>query len=204
MRSATSPAALLSVERIQDEDTSSGALAEIAAPAASVDTAWSTKIFSSAVQLAERSRSTYPFALMRVSSVLAKAGDLTEAVRTALLIKDDHFRSQQLAKLARAEAKSGDIAGAMETAERIEARHRSEALAVIAAAQTDGGDVTGAAATLHQAEQFAERIECDYDLCDALQEIAVTKAKVGDTAGAAETFRLRRTIRRTVREYWER
>ena len=102
---------------------------------------------------------------------------LSKALDAAEGIADAVDRSRALAGIAEAQAASGDIAGALKTAEGADAGNRSEALAMIARAQAASGDIAGA---LKTAEGIADAGVRSW----ALAAVAEAWAASGDIAGA--------------------
>ena len=162
-----------------------------AAPASATDrAALLAEAATLAAALEGRALSEARFALAQTR---AEIGDADAAEADAQAIPDDYMRAEALALVAAARAQSGDIAGAIATAERIEdAREqsaRSAAFEAIAVAQALAGDASGAKATTGAIEDLYRRAE-------AQAAIARAQARSGDFDAALET------ARRIESTYW--
>ena len=101
---------------------------------------------------------------------------LTQA-KAANSSKDD----ETLARFATAQAKAGDVTGAMATVNAMtDEVQKHSALIDIAVAQAKAGDVAGAKATANSLDDGGE--------CFTLIKIALAQARAGDQVGARQTF----------------
>ncbi len=112
--------------------------------------------------------------LRQVAVLWAESGDFEMAIQTADSIQHAHLKSQARVAIAQAQAKVGDIAGALKTADGIPMAQEA-----IAIAQAKAGDIAGAQKTVDS-------------ISDALKHVAqsdIVKAQVtaGDIAGAKKT-----------------
>ncbi len=118
--------------------------------------------------------------LREIALVQAKAGDLEAAIRTSELIQVDSWKGQVQKTIAaaqvKAEAESGDIASALQAANRISKAESSPLLTII---QAKAGDIAGA-------QKTTERLD-GRDKGDAQRAIAMAQAKAGDFMGAQKT-----------------
>ena len=150
------------------------------------DTAGARETFSRAVAAAQEYGSA---ALVEVARMQVAAGALPEARRTLARadlpgnIFGDLFG---LPELVRAQAKAGDVAGALATARTIPGDtfswERAQALATVAAARAEAGDVSGALTVV-------EEIGSEYYRMVAMGDIGRARAREGDVAGAWEAVR---------------
>ncbi|MYH71368.1 MAG: hypothetical protein F4153_02125 [Acidimicrobiia bacterium] len=109
----------------------------------------------------------------------------------AARIGDDSNRSFALVDVASAQAISGDIRGALDTAQTIESirvHHSIWPLSDIVRAQMERGDAAGAAQSIGTAMRAASRIAEEGDRTNAFANIAAMQAEAGDTIGAANSF----------------
>ena len=115
----------------------------------------------------------------------------TAALRETEKIDDASYgvRAEALSAIAAAQAEVGDIAGALQTAGKIDyasagkidyAASLARALSAIAAAQAEAGDIAGAL-------QTAGKIGDAHHRAEALSSIAAAQAEAGDKAGARAT-----------------
>ena len=140
-----------------------------------------------------------------IATAVARTGDTARAIRAATRIATDYwFTADQhaykvasglvartgefdqfwfyeaLANIAEAQARRGEIVGALQTAQAIpDMPGRSRALARVAAAQADAGDIEGAWRT-------ARRIEAPYGDLPAMVAIVRRMAMAGDVKGALD------------------
>jgi tetratricopeptide (TPR) repeat protein len=143
--------------------------------------------------------------LVHIAAIRGKsAKDAAEAtLREALPIADTlderrvPGRNEALGIIAAAQAKAGDVEGALRTAASVEnvkdetlrqtaGDAKALVLLDIAAAQAEVGDVKGA---LKTAEGIKHSFEIPSFKVSALARIAIAQAKAGDRAGAEHTFR---------------
>ena len=104
-------------------------------------------------------------------------------------------KSAYLVSIVKAQAKAGDITGALKTADlipedkaSIEHGEKCEAQVAIAEAQVKAGDIAGAQKTLAAAQQNADSMTKDYHYYHSAERaIAGVQVKAGDIAGAQKT-----------------
>ncbi len=135
------------------------------------------------------------------AEALANSGNIAEAIKIANRIKGkSNTKPLAMVIIAVAQAKAGDIAGALKTNKSIERSGiRAMGLSRIAAIQADAGDIAGAKKTLAGAIDF----EPGGKKANALTMIAIAAAqfKVGDSAAAnMTTARLLKDARATKDE----
>jgi len=138
-----------------------------------------------------------------IVTVQAAAGNVVGAIATAerISIKNLHSRAKSLVEIARAQAVTGDAAGAekniakaLSTAEMIDKdkysgvpEFRARLLARIAPAKAASGDLVGAEEIIAQAFATAEMIDTEYGGVGrhaVLKDIASGQAAIGDLGGA--------------------
>jgi beta-lactamase regulating signal transducer with metallopeptidase domain/Tol biopolymer transport system component len=120
---------------------------------------------------------------------------LERALKIAATINADVPKSLSLAGIAEAQAKTGDIDGALKTAHAIgEGAHQFDvadskplALGPIAIAQAEAGDKGGARRTLDEALKVALALEKGIIKSERLEVVAIAQAKTGDIEGAQTT-----------------
>lgn len=135
-------------------------------------------------------------ALRHVASAHAALDRLDDALRVLADVKNDSERAPIKMAVAEVRARSGDAAGAIESAKAIgEARYRALVLATIAADQAAGGDAKGARSTVDEALAATDVVRLPYARAYAASRVALVMAGIG--ADAPELFdRARRTARR--------
>ena len=124
----------------------------------------------------------------------AEAGDgegaeaaIEEAMAVAAQAEGWH-RDWGFRRIARAQARTGDLRGALATASRIEDEgDQAEGLAAIAQARAKDGDAEGAAQSIGQALAVAARVHDTRERSGAFLSIARAQAKIGDYPGALAT-----------------
>ena len=124
----------------------------------------------------------------------AEAGDgegaeaaFEEAMAVAAQAEGWH-RDWGFRRIARAQARTGDLRGALATASRIEDEgDQAEGLAAIAQARAKDGDAEGAAQSIGQALAVAARVHDTRERSAAFLSIARAQAKIGDYPGALAT-----------------
>ena len=154
------------------------------------------------------SRYSAAVALANMAENQTKEGDRAAAAETfrlarlaATSIQDEKDLSKALSAIAQAQARAGDIKGALQTVASLPSENsRAVALITIAEAQAKGGDRAGAAETFRLALQAAATIQDAPNKFYAFGEIAQAQAKSGDRAGAAETFRLALQAATTIQD----
>ena len=157
------------------------------------DTGGARETFSRAAAAADaiETGSTRSAALVEIAKMQIAAGALPEARQTlARADLADHawnFLSSGLPDLVRAQAETGDVAGALVTARTIpdDDEHESrrfQAFAHVAAAQAAAGDEPGALVTSGEIESQHYRME-------AMRHIGIARAERGDVAGAWDAVR---------------
>ena len=127
-----------------------------------------------------------------VAGLWAKAGDVTEGLRTADLLQmnakyaqPDIMKSMALNKVSRAQIGNGDLAGALMTANLIQdAGTKSETLLLVIEAQIKTGDITGAKKTISDVGDSRSWAK----MSNLRRDIAILQAKAGDTAGSLATL----------------
>ena len=118
------------------------------------------------------------------SIVAVQETDFQGALLAAQQIKDDVYnnRDQALFSIAGAQAKAGDIQGALAVTRQIETGEESDrALSSIAGAQAKAGDIQGALAVTRQIKTYRPR-------ASALAQIAEAQAETGNDRGASRRF----------------
>ena len=141
-------------------------------------------------------------ALSHIAEAQVKAGDtggaarsIAEALRAAQRYRDDvddddEFLPQMLRDLAKAQAKVGDIHGALGTARSIDSTvsvYGAYALRDIAEAQAKAGDIHGALGTARSIRGLGHANSA-YTSTLTLTDIAETQTKAGDIQGTARSF----------------
>ena len=137
----------------------------------------------------------------------AEAGDgegaetaFDEAMAVAAQVEGWYY-GKAFRSIARAQARTGDLRGALATASRIEDKYdQAEVLAAIAEARAKDGDAEGAAQAIGQALEAAAWIDDEEDRAKALADIAVAQAEAGDAEGAAQS--IGRALEVAAREQW--
>ena len=129
-------------------------------------------------------------AFRRASEAQAESGNARGALNTVTMIEGSWSRDHALYGIARIQAKTNDIHGALETTTAI-THHmmwKSFALLHIAEAQEARSDREAAILTLAKAKTFARRIPDADNRAETFGVIAWIQAKMGDTKGAAESI----------------
>jgi len=147
------------------------------------------------------------FALSQIALAQARAKNFADAVHTASALNDPDLRDQSFAWIANVQARAGDPLGAAQLAHSIKnAQYRAQSLAYIADLTANGGHAGEARSAVQEALRAAEQAEpreggagrsslaaCASDEPEpprdaALESVALTQARTGDTAGALETI----------------
>jgi RNA polymerase sigma factor (sigma-70 family) len=113
--------------------------------------------------------------------VLRQALDMAKAIESKGQLR------QVVDAVAAAQATLGDLEGALQTADLLDANSRFTALEAIAGAQIRAGNVAGAL-------QTASTIQWDVSKARTLQTIALAQARRGDGAGAKTTLKEARQL----------
>ena len=130
-------------------------------------------------------------ALSDIAEAQAEAGDVANAMRTAMSIgghwrDGDHYRNVSLAGIASMQAKAGDFAGAMRTEEMMvdaSMKHCGQVLFLIAAWQLAGSHVEAAEHTLSSvSNRCMGAAKTDSELVSML--MCIIQAKKGNFAAA--------------------
>ena len=147
------------------------------------------------------------FNLLYVARAQARAGDLSAARKTfqtalksADQIEDAQWKDSEIARIADARAKVGDLPGALATSELLKNNlKKNNAFLKIADIQAKAGDLIGASETFQRALEAAERVESPYSRAYYLRQIAGAVVMVGDLSGAlAVVERLQRPYTRAM------
>jgi len=122
-------------------------------------------------------------ALLRAGRARAKAGDTQGALRIVPTIVDEGNRSAVLREVVLAQVRAGDLTAAGATAAGIPNDvHQSRAWRDILRAQLERGDVPGAQQTKTKLSPRDQRLQVE-----AVREIAVAQARLGDLNAALKT-----------------
>ncbi|MFQ5764612.1 MAG: peptidoglycan-binding protein [Rhodospirillales bacterium] len=128
-------------------------------------------------------------ALRHVANALAETKQLAQAFNILNDVTDDSNRTPVLITAATQQARAGDAAAALATADTIEAvRFRAVVLGQIALAQAEAGEMRAAEVTLAMARAAIEKIKLPYARSYALSRVSLSMAgigKIADTAGGA-------------------
>jgi hypothetical protein len=138
--------------------------------------------------------------------VLAKTGDLDQALKTAAKLGKGKEQDRCLEVIVSAQAGDGDIAGAVRTAKSIQQDDiKADALNTIVHARAKAGDLTGARGTLNEVRKLVEKVQqreieqqagfgrrrqqrvSDPRLYQWQVQIALTQLQLGDKSGALVT-----------------
>lgn len=126
--------------------------------------------------------------LRHVAATLADMGQTAEALAILRDAAGDGESAPVLIAAASAQARAGDAAGALETAESIEAvRYRALVLSRVAVAQAARGDKIAALATLGRARDAGDRIDLPFARAYALSQIVAAQGEIGEFDAAAAT-----------------
>jgi tetratricopeptide (TPR) repeat protein len=137
--------------------------------------------------------------LSGVAYALLKLGDLDQAVEAAAKLGKEQDRCMEI--IASAQARDGDIAGAVRTAKSIQLDDaKAEALDAVACAQAKAGDLAAARSTLEEVRGLADKLQQaeigqrrpfsnpQFSRFSMLQaRIALTQLLLGDKSGALVT-----------------
>jgi tetratricopeptide (TPR) repeat protein len=127
-------------------------------------------------------------ALMCVSQEQARHGLMVDALENAARISNPGFRASALREIAMIRGTDGSLNDALEAINHIpESRDRAEALATLALEQAENDD-PAASGTLQMAWELAAEMG-SHASGNVLGEIAVTRAVLGDFAGAQQIVR---------------
>ncbi len=121
--------------------------------------------------------------VMNIAAAQAEMGDIVRATQTLKLGRQDqYFKDKGFSIIAIAQTKAGDIAGAIQTTEKIEAvSTHSLALRRMAVAQAEADNIAGAM-------QAVEKNHIgDQQHGSALNKISAIQAEVGDIARAIQS-----------------
>jgi peptidoglycan hydrolase-like protein with peptidoglycan-binding domain len=119
-------------------------------------------------------------ALRHVASALAEMEQLPQAMTVLGDVTDDSNRTPVLIATATQQARAGDAAAALATADTIEAvRYRAVVLGRIAVAQAENGDVDAADDTLKMALAAIEKIKFPFARSYAISRVALSMAGIG-------------------------
>jgi RNA polymerase sigma factor (sigma-70 family) len=124
--------------------------------------------------------------LFLLAVMQAEAGDIPAARKTAAAITDDQ-RDGAVEAVGQAEARAGDVAAAVRTADSLKHQPLSRAgvLSEVALAQAKAGDRKAASASLAESLRLSVATLADAGQRDAARaEAAVRQARIGDVAGA--------------------
>ncbi len=154
-------------------------IGEYQALAGNVDQAETT--FKQAMEFADLAAdsSKRDSALLNIAAARASAGQVEKVRQLAEIIEDRSDRKAALRWLARVQAKQGDLAGALDTAE--EMGQDPSILREIATTSARNGDVESAL-------QIAESLSLEIPASLTFQGIAIAQAGAGDTEGALKTI----------------
>jgi len=142
------------------------------------------KAFEDATNKLVKKNTEYDLNMALVAVFWEDAGDTTEALKTASLIRNADYKSQALRSIAYGRAGTGDIPGAQGVADLIkQPAEKDQALHSIADAQAVEGDITAALKT-------ASLIQDSVDKEQALTSIVESQAASGDIDGAERTAKL--------------
>ncbi|MBI2977475.1 MAG: hypothetical protein HYY38_01275, partial [Rhodospirillales bacterium] len=119
-------------------------------------------------------------ALRHVANALAEMEQLPQAMTVLSDVTDESNRTPVLITTATQQARAGDAAAALATADTIEAvRYRAVVLGRIAVAQAEKGDVDAADGTLKMALAAIDKIKFPFARSYALSRVALSMAGIG-------------------------
>ncbi len=145
----------------------------------------------------EATEDEWDSAFRLIAEALIEAGDaagaleiLSQALAVAVADTNPRFRDINLARIAEAQARAGDVAAARETVHTIaDPADRAETLIDIAWVRFEAEAAAEARTILAEALAEARDIESEYFLFNRIQRIAGDLVEMGDTAGGLETAR---------------
>ena len=141
-------------------------------------------------------------ALMMISQEQAKQGLMVDALANAERISIPGFKSIALRKIAMIRGTHGTLSDALEAIDHIpEPAGRAEALATLALEQADNENPS-ASLTLQAAWNFATQNGADAASDDVLGTIAVTRALLGDFAGARQVVQVMNKLETRAWSLW--
>ena len=124
-------------------------------------------------------------ALRHVAKALVESKQLAQALTVLSDVPEDSNRTPVLITAATQQARAGDAAAALATADTIEAvRYRAVVLGRIALMQAEKGDLEAAEVTLEMALAAIEKIRLPYARSYAVSNVSVSMAGIGKLPGA--------------------
>jgi RNA polymerase sigma factor (sigma-70 family) len=167
------------------------ALARLArAQSLSGDAAGAKKSFATAIVAARQvvTQDNRFDALQFIAQRQAECGDMTAARTTAAGIEPELYRGQVLADIALAQAKTGDVTGAIAQGDKLDPFNRASFWLGLAEWRARHHSTKKTETALQNARQALGKVKEDGPLCRQLQRIAFVQAELGDFVAARKTF----------------